>query len=85
MSNIETEFEFKLRNGSVVVVQGEALVYRDEFDVAWIENLKVSFSIMETKHWVDAANCLQLQLGEIKGDLEDRLVETFDEQKKEAS
>lgn len=77
--NITDEFEFKLADGSEVIVSSDAEVYRDEQGDAWVEGLEVGFAIKDTRRYMDALQCLQNQMGEIKSRIEDRLVESHDE------
>lgn len=77
------EFEHLLRNGSTVIVSAEAEVMRDEYGVAWIHDLEVGYAIRDTKHYADAVTCLKNEQGTILARIEDRLVETHDENLKE--
>lgn len=85
MKWLTDEFTHTLRNGVKVTVACEGAVYRDEFGQAWIEDLEFSFAIESTRLYVGSLNCLQAELGAIKGHAEDRLVEAHDESQKEAS
>lgn len=80
------EFEHKLRCGVVVTVSADAeSVYRDEFGEAWIHEMELGLSFMDTTRFVDAIHCLQSEMGRIKTEAEDRLVRAHDEMKVEAS
>lgn len=80
------EFLHKLRCGVIVTISADAgRVYRDEQGQAWIEEMELGFAFMDTTRYFDAINCLQVELGAIKHEAEDYLVNAYDELKTEAS
>lgn len=80
------EFEHKLRCGVIVTVSADAeSVYRDEFGEAWIIGMEVGLAFMDTTRFVDAIHCLQSEMGRIKTEAEDRLVNAHDEMKMESA
>ena len=72
-------FNYRLRNGSQLEVTAEGIPYRDEYGQAWINSFMIGFMLLPTPNYDGAVEALRADLGMVKNEAEERLVELFDQ------